>query len=43
MFNEICRVVGIVVITHYVVDTATKAIEKYVANKQEKEAVADVQ
>lgn len=39
MFNEICRVVGLIVITHYVVDTATKAIEKYTASKQEKEVV----
>ena len=43
MFNEICRVVGVIVITHYVVDYATKAINDYVASKQEKEVAADVQ
>lgn len=37
MFNEICRVVGLIVITNYVVDYATKAIQDYTASKQEKE------
>ena len=37
MFNEVCRIVGLIVITNYVVDRATKAINDYVASKQEKE------
>lgn len=42
MFNEICRIVGFIVITHYVVDHVVKAIDDYVASKQEKE-VAEAQ
>ena len=42
MFNEVCRIVGLIVITNYVVDRVTKAIEKYAASKREKE-VADAQ
>lgn len=42
MFNEICRIVGLIVITNYAADYTTKAIEKYAASKREKEA-ADVQ
>jgi hypothetical protein len=42
MFNEICRIVGLIVITNYAVDYTTKAIEKYAASKREKE-VADAQ
>lgn len=37
MFNEVCRIVGLIVITNYVVDHAAKAINDYVASKQEKE------
>ena len=42
MFNEVCRIVGLIVITNYAVDYTTKAIEKYAASKREKE-VADAQ
>lgn len=41
MFNEICRIVGVIVITHYVVDHVVKVIDDYVASKQEKEAMVE--
>ena len=39
MFNEVCRIVGLIVVTNYVVDRATKAINEYVESKKEKDAI----
>lgn len=39
MFNEVCRIVGLIVITNYVVDRATKVINEYVESKKEKDAI----
>lgn len=39
MFNEVCRIVGLIVITNYVVDRATKAINEYVESKKEKDDI----
>lgn len=39
MFNEVCRIVGLIVITNYVVGRATKAINEYVESKKEKDDI----